>query len=70
MHIYTVTVHLQNNFIFLHIIISIDVGVFFVKMCKLSTFYILQIFETIDAVVLTFLMVLSFAMEIVLLPIK
>ena len=43
---------------------------FWLKCAKLSTFYILQIFETIDAVVLTFLMVLSFAMEIVLLPIK
>ena len=44
MHICTVIVHLQNNFVYLYIFTSTDVGIFGLKCTKLSTFCILQIF--------------------------
>ena len=37
-HICTVTVYLQNSFLYLHIYTNIDVGVFWVKMCKVEHF--------------------------------
>ena len=41
-----------KQFVYLHIFTSIDVGVFWVKMCKLSTFCILQIFAITDVIAL------------------
>ena len=52
MHICTVTAHLQNSFVYLHIFTWTDVF-FGLKCAKLSTFCVLQIFATTDVVALT-----------------
>ena len=44
MHICTVTVHLQSNFVYLYIFTSTDMNFFGLKYAKLSTFCILQFF--------------------------
>ena len=37
-HICTITVHLQDRCVYLDIFTKIDVGVFWVKMCKIEHF--------------------------------
>ena len=44
----------KQFYIYLHIFTNTNVSVFFFKCTKLSTFYILQIFATIDVVALKY----------------
>ena len=49
----SITVHLQNNCVYLHIFTSTDVNFFGLKFAKLSTFLYFAHFFAIDVVALT-----------------